>query len=108
MRGMDNVSRSVGRAVLCTPSIAIHGGAHGVTRPTHRILRRRNYRALPAAPIVPASLSITKASVPNEHRRTIAAPNIMRLSRFPSLRCICQTALCCCTTHDDGMLFELH
>src|SRR4030095_15158572 len=52
--------------------------------------------------------SITRISAPNERWRMIAEPNIMRPSQFPSFRCICRIALCCCTMHDDGMPFEQH
>src|SRR4029450_10460389 len=52
--------------------------------------------------------STTRASVPNEHRRMIAAPGITQLSRFPSLRYISRIALCCYTMHGDGTLFERH
>src|SRR5262249_30914676 len=52
--------------------------------------------------------SITRVSVPNDNRRITAAPDIMRPSWFPSLRCTRRTALCCCTTHGDGMPFEQH
>src|SRR5205814_2529190 len=52
--------------------------------------------------------SIIRASTPNEQRRMIAAPNIMRPSRFPSLRYICRIELCYCTMHGDGMPSEQH
>src|SRR4030095_16435450 len=55
-----------------------------------------------------AAESITRTSAPNEHRRMIAAPNIMRPLRFPSPRCICRTALYCYTMHGDEMPFEQH
>ena len=55
---------------------------------------------------VPAS--INRDTAPNRCRRVFPAPNIMRPSQFPSLRCIYRIALCCCTTHGDEMPFERH
>src|SRR5262245_50808241 len=41
-------------------------------------------------------------------RRFADSSTAKRPSRFPFLRCIRRTALCCCTTHDDGTPFEQH
>src|SRR5262245_9286898 len=53
---------------------------------------------------VPAS--INRDTAPNKYRRVFPTPSITRPSRFPSVRYICRTARCCCTTHGDGMPFE--
>src|ERR1051325_3736289 len=69
-----------------------------------------NFTRNPLGPISGADSTgnpgnIASAIAPNEQRRVIDAAGIMPPSRFPSLRCICRTALCCCTRHGDETPF---